>query len=87
MSWPSRSAMRRMARARVRGIAPPDISSAEEPALFAPDRAFAQVFELLHELGAWALLALIGLHAVAAIFHALILRDGVLQRMLPWTVR
>jgi cytochrome b561 len=56
-------------------------------ALFAPDRAFARVFELLHELGAWALLALIGLHAVAALFHALILRDAVLQRMLPWTVR
>jgi cytochrome b561 len=41
-------------------------------ALFAPDRAFARVFELLHELGAWALLALIGLHAVAALFHALL---------------
>ena len=41
------------------------IGAWQVPALFAPDRAFAQVFELLHELGAWALLALIGLHAVA----------------------
>ena len=40
-----------------------------------------------HELGAKALLALIGLHATAALLHRLILRDGVLQRMLPWTAR
>lgn len=40
----------------------------------------------LHEIGAWALLALIGLHA-AALLHGLLLRDGVLQRMLPWTPR
>jgi len=36
-----------------------------------------------HEFGARALLALIGLHAGAALFHRLVLRDGVLQRMLP----
>ena len=41
----------------------------------------------LHELAAWMLLALIGIHAAAALFHGLILRDGVLQRMLPWTGR
>jgi superoxide oxidase len=63
------------------------IGAWQVPALFAPDGAFARVFELLHELGAWALLALIGLHAVAALFHTLILRDGLLQRMLPWPVR
>jgi hypothetical protein len=28
-------------------------------------------------------LPLIGLHAGAALFHGLVLRDGVLQRMLP----
>jgi cytochrome b561 len=33
------------------------------------------------------LLTLVGLHAAAALFHGLILRDGVLQRMLPWGSR
>jgi cytochrome b561 len=46
-------------------------------------RAFASVPGRLHEFGVWMLLALIGLHAAAALFHGLILRDGVLQRMLP----
>jgi superoxide oxidase len=54
------------------------------PAWFAPDKAIWNAFQRLHELGAWMLLALIGLHAAAALFHGLILRDGVLQRMLPW---
>jgi Prokaryotic cytochrome b561 len=53
------------------------------PALFAADKTISHVFESLHELGAWALLLLIGLHAAAALFHALLLRDGVFQRMLP----
>jgi cytochrome b561 len=55
------------------------------PALFAPDDAMRHLFAEAHEYGANALLALIGLHAGAAIFHRLFLRDGVLQRMLPWT--
>jgi superoxide oxidase len=38
----------------------------------------------IHEFGAKALLALIALHAGAALYHRLILRDAVLQRMLPW---
>jgi superoxide oxidase len=53
------------------------------PALMAPDPALRSLFEEAHEFGAKALLALIGLHAGAALFHGLILRDGVLQRMLP----
>jgi cytochrome b561 len=40
-----------------------------------------------HEFGAKALVVLIGLHAGAALFHGLVLRDVVLQRMLPWTLR
>jgi superoxide oxidase len=47
--------------------------------------AIRSIFEEVHEFGAKALLALIGLHAGAALFHHLVLRDGVLQRMLPWT--
>jgi len=54
------------------------------PALFAPNEVMRHLFGELHEYGADALLALIGLHAAAALFHRLILRDGVLHRMLPW---
>ena len=53
------------------------------PALLATDKALYRGFHAAHEVGALALLALIGLHAAAALFHGLILRDGVLQRMLP----
>ena len=48
-----------------------------------PDTAIRGLFQEAHEIGAKALLALIGLHAGAALFHGLVLRDGVLQRMLP----
>jgi cytochrome b561 len=34
-------------------------------------------------LATWVLLALVGLHVLAALYHYLIRRDGVLQRMLP----
>jgi cytochrome b561 len=57
------------------------------PVGFAADKAISHLFHTLHELGAWVLLTLIGVHAAAALFHGLILRDGVLQRMLPWTMR
>jgi superoxide oxidase len=56
----------------------------EVPALLAPNDAIRHVFVEAHELGAIALLVLIGLHAGAALFHLLLLRDGVLQRMLLW---
>jgi superoxide oxidase len=57
------------------------------PAFLAPDKAASHLFHSIHHLGAWALIALIALHTAAALFHGLILRDGVLQRMLPWTAR
>ncbi|MBV8407368.1 MAG: cytochrome b/b6 domain-containing protein [Alphaproteobacteria bacterium] len=44
-------------------------------------------FNKLHELGATALLVLVAVHATAALFHGLVLRDGVLARMIPWTDR
>jgi cytochrome b561 len=55
------------------------------PVVLAPDKMISHMFHSIHEFGVWALLALIGLHATAALFHGLILRDGVLQRMLPWS--
>ena len=54
------------------------------PALLAPNPEIRNFFVEAHEFGANALLVLIGLHAGAALFHRLVLRDGVLQRMLPW---
>jgi cytochrome b561 len=53
------------------------------PALLEPNPAIRSLFVLAHAFGAKALVALIGLHVGAALFHRLVLRDGVLQRMLP----
>jgi cytochrome b561 len=53
------------------------------PALVEPNPAMRGLFAEFHEVGAKALMVLIGLHAGAALFHRLVLRDGVLQRMLP----
>jgi cytochrome b561 len=54
------------------------------PALVEPNPAIRSVFVAAHEFGGKALLALIALHAGAALFHRFVLRDRVLQRMLPW---
>ena len=56
------------------------------PALLPKIKPAFQTLHVLHEIGAIALLGLIGFHAGAAIWHAL-RRDGVLGRMLPWTAR
>ena len=55
------------------------------PALLQPDPEIRNFFLAAHEFGAKALLVLVGLHAGAALFHRLVLRDGVLNRMLPWS--
>jgi cytochrome b561 len=57
------------------------------PALLPADKPLHLVLHTLHELGANTLLVLITLHACAGLMHGLILKDGVLQRMLPWTGR
>lgn len=38
-----------------------------------------------HKLIYWLIVAVIGLHVAAALKHALLYRDGVLKRMLPFT--
>ena len=55
----------------------------EVPALLEPNPALRSIFVGAHDIGAKALIALIGLHAGAALFHRLVLRDSVLNRMLP----
>ena len=41
------------------------------------------VFERVHLLGQWALYALVLLHAAGALWHLVIRRDGVFDRMMP----
>ncbi|TDY20212.1 cytochrome b561 [Paraburkholderia sp. BL6665CI2N2] len=53
------------------------------PALSEPGSALGHEMGDVHGILAWVLLALIGLHVVAALFHHLVLKDHVLQRMLP----
>jgi len=53
------------------------------PALMTQDKPLAHMLKEIHETGAWIFALLIGLHAAAALFHGLVLRDRVLQRMLP----
>ncbi len=57
------------------------------PDLVPRSRALSELFRLAH-LGCVALLAaLVAGHVAAALRHALVLRDGVLHRMLPWMPR
>jgi cytochrome b561 len=42
------------------------------------------VLKIAHGKGAWLLIALAAIHAGAAFRHYFILRDGILQRMLPF---
>ncbi len=55
----------------------------ELPALIGPDKGLADQLEELHGTIGTAGYYLIGLHAVAALFHHYILRDNTLRRMLP----
>lgn len=61
---------------------PFDLFFWEVPALI-ENESIRHVFVEAHEIGAKLLLALIAIHAGAALFHRVVLRDGVLQRMLP----
>jgi len=54
------------------------------PDLVGKDKALADVFKELHEGSVNLLIALVVLHAAAALYHHHIRRDGVLARMVPW---
>lgn len=62
---------------------PFDLMFWQVPVLFEENDPMRHFLAETHEIGADVLLALIGLHAGAALFHRLVLRDSVLQRMLP----
>ena len=51
------------------------------------DRPLAAQLSSVHVFLGYALLALIGLHAAAALFHHFIRRDDVLNAMLPTRLR
>jgi superoxide oxidase len=53
------------------------------PPLVARDLALVGIFRSAHEIGAWGLFALVGLHAGAALVHHFIFRDDVLAAMAP----
>jgi superoxide oxidase len=53
------------------------------PPIVTKDVAFAGVFHEVHERGAWFMIALVSLHATAALVHHFILRDDVLEAMAP----
>jgi cytochrome b561 len=53
------------------------------PALVARNKDLAAWLHGIHETGAYALLALVGGHAAAALIHHYLLRDDVLSAMLP----
>ncbi|MFN3482439.1 cytochrome b [Rhabdaerophilum calidifontis] len=53
------------------------------PALLAPNQPLAETLLKYHGYAALAVAGLVALHIGAALFHRLILKDGVLRRMLP----
>lgn len=50
---------------------------------FAENRDLSNRLENLHSLVAWSLMALVTGHALAALFHHYIVKDGALRRMIP----
>lgn len=53
------------------------------PHLVAPKSRAGMLAGDLHTFLAWTLLALVGLHVAASLYHYFVRHDGVLQRMLP----
>ncbi len=53
------------------------------PKLLGTDHTLGQAIGSAHALLAWVLLCLVALHVAGALYHAVIKRDGVVQRMLP----
>lgn len=53
------------------------------PKLVPHDRALQQLASALHIAGQWAVYALVGAHVLGAVFHLVVRRDRVFQRMLP----
>lgn len=57
------------------------------PSLVAADSPWGREMGDVHQIVAWVLLGAVGLHVLGALYHRLILKDSLLQRMLPGTSR
>jgi superoxide oxidase len=57
------------------------------PSLMEPHKAWVETAEGLHTLGAYALASLVLVHAGAAILHRVIANDGVLDSILPVSLK
>jgi cytochrome b561 len=53
------------------------------PDFVGKDKELAEMIKPWHEIAAWSLAALVGLHVLAALKHQFVDRDGLIQRMLP----
>ena len=53
------------------------------PPVAARDMTLAGMLHGAHEIGAWCMIVLVGLHAAAALVHHFVLRDDVLEAMAP----
>jgi cytochrome b561 len=59
----------------------------ELPPIVGPNKILAGQVIAVHDVVAYVLLSIIGLHAAAALFHHFIRRDNVLSTMLPGCLR
>jgi cytochrome b561 len=59
----------------------------ELPPIIGPNKILAEQVIAVHDVVAYVLLSIIGLHAAAALFHHFIRRDNVLSAMLPGRLR
>lgn len=53
------------------------------PPMGTPNKAVYDIFQGIHETTAYVLVALVFVHVLAALFHLVIARDGIFQRMFP----
>lgn len=60
-----------------------DLGFFHVPPLMTADRAITRPFNRMHTYSAYFLLALAGLHMLAAFWHQFVLRDSLLSRMWP----
>ena len=54
------------------------------PSPFGVDQPLGEAMKTVHLTLAVTLLALVSIHALAALYHHFVLRDDVMRRMLPW---
>jgi len=54
------------------------------PLKIARNDTLHEIGEWLHVINAYAIVALVAVHILAALYHHIILKDNVLKRMLPF---